>query len=107
MAAVVDLNINEGETFIMDLEFWEDEDNTLPTDVSTWVWAGSFVIGPKTIPMVITRGIEAINVIEATVAYVDMSDLTAVGKYDIEATFSNERFRIIQGNVRVSPEVTI
>ena len=107
-AAVVDLSINEGETFIMSLEFWEDVDNTLPIDVSNDTFAGSFKIGTTTIPMTITHLTPAVNVIEAKVDYALMVDLSSKGKYDIEQlTPDAEKFRVIQGDVRVSQEVTV
>jgi len=108
-AAVVNLDkVNEGETFIMSLEFWDDVDNTIPIDVSTDTFTGSFKIGTKTIPMTITHLTPAVNVIEARVAYSLMTDLSSKGKYDIDQqNTSGERFRLIQGDVRVSQEVTV
>ncbi len=105
-AAIVDININEGETFIMSLEFWDDVDNTLPIDVSTDTFTGSFKIGTKTIPMTITHLTPAVNVIEAKVAYSLMTDLSSKGKYDVDQlNTSGDKFRLIQGDVRVSQEV--
>ena len=50
----------------------------------------------------------AINVLEAKVDYTLMMDLSTKGKYDIEQlTPADEQFRVIQGTVRISPEVTI
>jgi len=105
-AAIVDININEGETFIMSLEFWDDVDNTLPIDVSTDTFTGSFKIGTKTIPMTMTHLTPAVNVIEAKVAYSLMTDLSSKGKYDVDQlNTSGDKFRLIQGDVRVSQEV--
>ena len=105
-AAIVDININEGETFIMSLEFWDDVDNTIPIDVSTDTFTGSFKIGTKTIPMTITHLTPAVNVIEAKVAYSLMTDLSSKGKYDVDQlNTSGDKFRLIQGDVRVSQEV--
>jgi len=105
-AAIVDININEGETFIMSLEFWDDADNTIPIDVSTDTFTGSFKIGTKTIPMTMTHLTPAVNVIEAKVAYSLMTDLSSKGKYDIDQlNTSGDKFRLIQGDVRVSQEV--
>lgn len=105
-AAIVDININEGETFIMSLEFWDDVDNTLPIDVSTDTFTGSFKIGTKTIPITITHLTPAVNVIEAKVAYSLMTDLSSKGKYDVDQlNTSGDKFRLIQGDVRVSQEV--
>jgi len=106
-AAVVDLDINEGDTFIMSLEFWSDVDNTLPIDISADTFKGSFKIGTKSIPMTITHSLPAVNVIEAKVDYALMADLSSQGKYDIDQlTVDNDKYRLIQGNVRVSQEVT-
>ena len=106
-AAIVDLDINEGDTFIMSLEFWEDVDNTLPIDITKDTFTGSFKIGTKTIPMVCTISTMTTNVLEASVDYTLMADLASKGKYDIDQlTEYNEKFRLIQGNVRVSQEVT-
>ena len=106
-AAVVDLNINEGETFIMSLEFWEDKDNTIPIDVTSWSLYGQFLIAEKRIPMALTKLAPAINAVEARVNYNLMTDLKTQGKYDIEVQSGADRFRLMQGSVRVSPEVTI
>jgi len=107
-AAIVDLDINEGDTFIMSMELWENVDNTIPIDVSKDVFTGSFKIGTKTIPMTVIVKDATLNVVEATVAYELMSDLSTSGKYDIDQTTpSGERYRLIQGNVRVNKEVTL
>ena len=102
-AATIDLDINEGETFIMVAEFWEDQDNTIPTDISSWVFEGMFKIGTKLIPM--TMSITTPNFMEATVDYQDMTELGSQGRYDIEALQGTEKFRLFQGAVRVSQEV--
>jgi len=104
-AAIVDLDINEGDTFVMTLEFFEDADNTLPIDITLSTFKGSFKIGPKLIPMTISK--LDINVIEAMVDYSLMGDLQSKGKYDIDQLTDGENFRLIQGNVRVSQEVTV
>ena len=107
-AAIVDLDINEGDTFVMTMELWENRDNTLPIDVSKDTFTGSFKIGTKTIPMTIKVLDPAVNVVEATVAYSLMVNLSNTGKYDIDQlTQYGERYRLIQGNVRVSQEVTV
>jgi len=107
-AAVLDLEVNEGDTFVMSLEFWSDVDNTIPIDITTDTFSGSFKLGTKTIPMTFEVKLPATNVLEATVAYSQMSDLSSKGKYDIDQlTVANEKFRVIQGNVRVNSEVTI
>ena len=107
-AAVVDLDINEGDTFVMTLELWEDADNTIPIDVTASTFKGSFKIGTKLIPMTVVVQAPATNVIEASVAYSLMADLASQGKYDIDQlTQYGESYRLIQGNVRVSQEVTV
>ncbi len=106
MAAIVDLDINEGETFIMAIEFWSDQDNTIPIDVSSDVFTGSFKIGTKSIPMAFS--FLQTNIIEAKVEYTEMAVLSNAGKYDIEQLdVAGDKFRIMQGNVRVSQEVTV
>ena len=107
-AAIVDININEGETFIMSIEFWSDQDNTLPIDISADTFTRSFKIGTKVVPMVFSYLTPAVNVLEAKVDYSLMVDLSTQGKYDIEQLdASNDKFRLMQGNVRVSQEVTV
>jgi len=107
-AAIVDLDINEGQTFIMTLDFWDDVDNTIPIDITADTFMGSFKIGKKQIPMAFSFLSPAVNVVEARVTHSLMVDLSSVGKYDIEVTNpSDERFRVIQGNVRISQEVTV
>jgi len=103
-AAIVDLDINEGDTFLMDLEFWEDADNTLPIDITLSTFKGSFLIGTKTIPMTITK--IDLNVIHVEVACGLMGDLQKQGRYDIDQMTAGENFRLMQGNVRVNKEVT-
>jgi len=105
-AAIVDLDINEGETFLMATEFWEDVDNTIPVDISAWIWEGAFKIGTKFIPMGINVLPDVVNAIEITVDYSTMVELSSKGTYDIEALVGTEKFRVFQGAVRVSQEVT-
>jgi len=103
--AILDVNINEGDTFVMDIEFWHNIDQTLPIDISNDIFAGSFEFAGKNIPMVCT--IIGVNVLEVKVDYTVMVDLPKKGKYDIDQTTEgDERFRIMQGDVRVSAEVT-
>ena len=104
-AAVVDLDINEGDTFMMTIEGWEDQDNTLPMDWSTSTFLGSFEFSGVNIPMTVTLLTQ--NIIEASVAHSLMVDLPRKGKYDIDQlTNTGERYRLIQGRVRVNAEVT-
>jgi len=106
-AATLDLDINEGDTFIMALDFWSDVDNTIPIDVTTSTFTGSFRFGNTLVPMVVTQSTYAVNVIEAKVAYTAMVDLPTQGRYDIDQLTDGDKFRLIQGNVRVSQEVTV
>ena len=106
-AAIVDLDINEGDTFIMSLEFWSDVDRTIPIDISLDTFTGTFHIGTKDIPItcIVTA---AKNVLEASVTYSLMRNLQRKGKYEIDQlTVLNENYRLIQGNVRVSQEVSV
>jgi len=106
-AAIVDLDINEGDTFIMALEFWEDADNTVPIDITTDTFAGSFKFGTNLIPMTFTVLAPATNALEAKVEYSLMSSLPNKGQYDIDQTNADgDRYRLIQGVVRVNQEVT-
>jgi len=109
-AAIVDLDINEGDTFLMTLEGWENADNTIPIDWSADTFKGSFEFNGVNIPMVLTLYPSTgpiQNVLEATVACSLMVDLPSKGKYDIDQMLpSGECYRLIQGNVRVSQEVT-
>ncbi len=106
-AAIVDLDINEGDSFVMTLEFWEDADNTIPIDITADVFTGAFQIGTKYIPMTTTISAPAVNVLTATVDYSTMVDLSSKGKYDIDQLIpSGEKFRLIQGVVRINQEVT-
>ncbi len=106
-SAVVDLDINEGDTFVMTLDFWDDVDNTLPIDITNDTFKGSMKIGTKLIPMTITTSVVAVNSIQAVIDYQLMGDLAKSGKYDIDQlTSAGENYRIIQGRVRVNAEVT-
>jgi len=106
-AAIVDLTINEGDTFIMTMDLWSDVDNTIPIDITADTFTGSFKIGEKIIPITLMVSSSAVNVLEATVDYTLMGDLSKQGKYDIDQlTPAGEKYRLMQGNVRVSPEVT-
>ena len=107
MAAVLDLDINEGDTFTMSMELWENEDNTIPLDVSADTFIGSFEFSGNNIPMVMTVSGDANNVVNASVTYAQMGNLPSKGMYDIDQlNTAGERYRLIQGRVRVNPEVT-
>ena len=107
-AAILDLDINEGETFLMSIDLWENVDQTIPIDITGSTFSGAMQIGQKYIPLTITIKAPAVNVIEATVDYTTMVDLANTGKYDIEQlTPQGEKFRLIQGRIRVNQEVTV
>lgn len=106
MGAVLDITINEGDTFIMVLELWDDVDNTLPTDISADDFKGTFKFGNLTIPMNIKKLTPAVNAIEASVQYTDMRDLPRQGRYDIDQLPTGESFRLLEGAVQVSKEIT-
>jgi len=102
--AILDIKVNEGDTFIMTLDFWENADHTIPSDLTGITYAGQFKIGNKYIPMTNTKLAE--NVIEFKVASSSMKELGNKGTYDIDEMFNGETFRILQGDVRTSAEVT-
>ena len=105
--AILDININEGDTFVMSLDFWSDVDQTLPIDITNDTFKGSMMIGTKLIPMTITTSATAVNAIQAVIDYNLMGDLAKSGKYDIDQlTSAGENYRVIQGRVRVNAEVT-
>jgi len=106
-AGIFDININEGDTFVLSLEFWSNEDNTIPLDLTLIEFSGAFQIGSKYIPMVCTKSTDIINVMTATVSYSQMTDLSTQGKYDIDSMQDGERFRVIQGSVKINKEVTV
>ena len=106
-AAILDVDINEGETFLMSLEFWEDSDNTIPIDITRDTFKGAMQIGQKYIPIDMTFGTATINVLNMEVPYGTMVDLAKTGKYDVEQQQGTDMFRVIQGRIRVNKEVTI
>jgi len=104
-AAVVDININEGDTFKMSLDLWSDADNTLPIDLSTSTFEGQFKFGPSRVNMTIEVVVP--NILNISVPYANMGMLPDTGKYDIDQiVVGDERYRLIQGNVKVNHEVT-
>lgn len=107
MATRLDLDIDEGSTFIMAIEFWYDEDNTQPIDITEDSFTGTFKFGEKLIPMTLSISPNTNNVISASVHYGLMGNLTSSGKYDIDQLSGNAKFRLLQGVVRVNQEVTI
>ncbi len=106
-ATTLDLDINEGDTFVMEIELWENADRTIPSDVTADTFFGSFEFSGNNIPMIVTMVPGTVNVIEARVNYQQMVNLPAVGVYDIDQlTQADERYRLIQGSVKVNNEVT-
>jgi len=106
-AAILDVDINEGETFLMSIEFWEDSDNTIPVDITRDTFTGAMQIGQKYIPIDMSFGSLTVNVLNMEIPYGTMVDLAKTGKYDVEQQQGDEKFRLIQGRIRVNKEVTI
>ena len=101
-AAIVDLNINEHETFEMTMSYWLNEDRTQPIDLIGWTFNGAFNFGDLCIPMTFTiNG----NDVLVTVTANSLVNLPKKGSYSIEATNGTEIYRIQQGSVRVDKEV--
>ena len=97
-AAIVDLNINEGETWEMQVDFWENDDNTLPIDLTGWSFKGAMNFTSRCIPM-------SFNVFEnAIVARIEANELVNLptrGTYAIEADNGTDVTRVLQGNIVV------
>ena len=101
-AAVVDININEHETFEMTLSYWENNDRTLPLDLTGWTFNGAFNFGDLCIPMTFTiNGNDVLVIVDAD----DLVNLPKTGSYTIEATDNTVTYRLQQGKVRVDKEV--
>ncbi len=106
--AILDITINEGDSFIMALDFWSDVDNTIPIDITADTFNGSFKIGTKVIPMTITTSTIVVNSIECKIVGNLLKDLSNLGKYDIDQVdVVGDTFRLMQGALRISQEVTI
>lgn len=97
-AAVVDLNINEGETFNMSLEFWENSDRTEPVDITGWTFNGTFSFSNLCVPMTFTV---IDNSITANIEATELVDLPATGRYTVEASSVDGVYRIQQGTLTV------
>ena len=101
-AAVVDININEHETFEMTLAYWDNEDRTLPLDLTGWTFDGAFNFGSLCIPMSFTVNDNEVLVrVEADA----LVNLPHKGTYSIEASNAGDVYRLQQGKVRVDKEV--
>jgi len=106
MAGILDIDINEGDTFIMAMEFWSDCDNTIPIDITASTFIGNMKLGQTLIPMTMTISGVANNVLEAKIDYLLLADIPSAGNYDIvEEDVVGERFRTLQGTVTVSKDV--
>ena len=100
-AAVVDVNINEHETFEMTLVYWENEDRTIPLDLTGWTFDGAFNFGSVCIPMAFTVNENEVLVrVEAD----QLINLPRKGTYSIEASNGADVYRLQQGKVRVDKE---
>ena len=107
-AAVVDVDINEGDTFVMVLDLWENQDKTIPIDITPDTFTGSMKFGTKVIPLIIEKSILVVNSITATTDFNLMRDLGLHGSYEIDQKLpSGESYRLIQGRVLVNQEVNI
>ena len=99
----VNLDINEHETFEMSLEFWENDDRTLPIDITAWSFNGAFNFGSLCIPFTYTIG--NTNSVVFRVEANQLVNLPNQGTYSIEAISGNDTYRIQQGSVTVDKEV--
>ncbi len=97
-AAKVDIDINEAETFEMAIEFWENQDLTIPIDLTGWVFTGAFSFSDRCIPMVFTT---IDNSITARIEADQLLDLPAKGTYSIESDDGTDTLRVQQGSIRV------
>ena len=101
-AAIVDININEAETFEMSIEFWENSDLTEPVDITGWTFNGAFSFSSACIPMTFTTHANSIVCrIEASA----LVDLPSKGKYTVETTNVTDTYRVQQGTIRVDKVV--
>jgi len=97
-AAIVDLNISAGETFNMEIQFWENSDRTIPIDISTFSFRGAFNFTDKCIDMTITQ---QDNSILCTVQANVLTDLPKQGSYIIDVTTNSGTYKVQQGRVFV------
>ena len=97
-AAKVDLNINQGETWELQMEFWQNNDETLPIDISMWVFKGAMNFGSLCVPMSF-NSID--NTVAARIEADQLSDLPLTGTYAIEASNGFDTTRVLQGNIQV------
>ena len=98
-AAVLDLNINQHETWDMALSLWENEDKNIPLDLTDILFEGAFNFGDRCINMtfVVTD-----NNVSCSIGADYLRDLPLRGTYAIEATkLTGERSRLMQGQLIV------
>ena len=101
-AAVVDININEHETFEMVLSYWENVDRTVPIDLTGWTFVGAFKFTDLCIPITFTR---VDNSVICRIEADQLVNLPKKGSYTIEANLGTDVIRLQQGKIRVDKEV--
>ena len=106
-SAVVDIDINEGDTFVMTLDLWENQDRTIPVDVSGDTFTGNMKFGKKIVPFIVVKSPFAVNVITVTTDYKKMVDLGRQGSYELDQLTGGESYRLIQGRTLVNQEVSV
>lgn len=103
--ATLDVKVNEGATFSMDMEFWETTDKSVPMDITNWTFEGNMKIGNDLFVMGML--ITAPNLLTAEIAHTELVNLGKKGSYDISALYGGKSYRVFQGAVTVSPEVAL
>lgn len=98
MAAIVDININENETWVMVLSYWVNKDRTEPIDISSWVLNGTMSFSDRCIPMSFTT---YENEITCRIEASELLALPLSGKYTIEVSSGSDLSRLQQGSVEV------
>ena len=97
-AAIVDININEAETFEMAIEFWENQDLTIPIDLTGWTFKGAFKFTDRCVPMAFTV---VNNGVTARIEADQLRNLPVKGSYSIESNDGTDTLRVQQGSIRV------
>lgn len=101
-AAILDIDINEKETFEMAIEFWDNTDLTEPIDISGWAFNGAFKFSSACIQM---SFITVDNSVSIRVEASELVDLPSKGSYTIEANSGSDTYRIQQGKVEVDRSI--
>jgi len=98
------MDINEGSTFVFTMDLWENDDGTIPVDLTKWTFDGAMDIGDKCIPLTITYLANGITVMVDSALMVDLGN---AGSYNVKWTHiaTGERFRLIEGKLTVNQEV--